>query len=282
MKNILHITVVLAFTGILLQSFSESQNAKRKVDGTEPGYTGSPGDGYKNCTVCHGGIDAQVSGWITSNIPAGGYVPGQTYTITATNTEEGGTRFGFSISPQAPDGTLLGEMVVTDTHTTKLVGDGKYITYTRYGIDGVNSKTWTFDWIAPADSLNIHEVVFYGAFNSNFDGHKDGDKTWLSTLKVFSEKWTGLPQSHKQARDIRMYPNPANDMLAISLPAPGNGPVSVQLYSSNGRLIKTLYEAQGHSPSLLELDVREFDAGIYLLKVQTGSESSSKKLVLTR
>lgn len=282
MKHLLHITVVLAFAGILLQSFSETENAKRKVDGTEPGYTGSPGDGFKNCTVCHGGIDAPAFGWITSNIPASGYVPGQTYTITATNTEEGATRFGFSISPQAIDGTMLGEMIVTDTHTTKLVGDGKYITYTRYGIDGVDSKTWTFDWKAPADSLNVHEVVFYGAFNSNFDGHKDGDKTWLSTLKVYSEKWTGLPNSLRKDHGINVYPNPANGILALSLPASVKGPVCVKLYSSGGKYLKTLYEVTGHSPSLLELDVQDFEAGMYLLQVQAGSETISKKLVLTR
>ncbi len=84
--------VLLAFTGVIaLESFV--LRVARK-DGTDPGYTGSPGDSLKNCTACHGGIAFPVDGWITSNIPSSGYVPGTTYTITAKNREFGATRFG--------------------------------------------------------------------------------------------------------------------------------------------------------------------------------------------
>jgi hypothetical protein len=57
-------------TNVVLQSFDTK--SLRKVDGTEPGYTGSPGDSLKNCTVCHGGTAETIEGWITSNIPTTG------------------------------------------------------------------------------------------------------------------------------------------------------------------------------------------------------------------
>lgn len=54
-------------------------------------YTGSPGDGH-SCAQCHGS-SSTVSGWITSTIPASGYVPGTTYQITATNSISGSGKY---------------------------------------------------------------------------------------------------------------------------------------------------------------------------------------------
>ncbi|MES1181695.1 MAG: hypothetical protein ABUL44_02775, partial [Flavobacterium sp.] len=69
--------------------------------GAIPGVAGDPAGGDQNCTSCHAGPAATLqTGWISSNIPAAGYVPFTTYTITATATRPGHTRFGFEISPQ--------------------------------------------------------------------------------------------------------------------------------------------------------------------------------------
>jgi hypothetical protein len=60
-----------------------TQSLIMKKDGAAPGYTGSPGDSLKNCTACHGGTAIKINNWITSDIPADGYVPGKTYIIRA-------------------------------------------------------------------------------------------------------------------------------------------------------------------------------------------------------
>lgn len=259
MKNIIF-SFLIAVTGfITLQSFGTIGFGKK--DGTDPGYTGSPGDTLKNCTVCHGGTAIDVNNWIVSDIPSTGFIPGERYTITATNTEVGATRFGFSISPQAFDGKLLGTMVITDTTTTKLVGGEKYITYKAAGVDGIDSRTWTFDWIAP-DSVN--EVIFYGAFNSNYEGHKEGDKTYLSKLRVYKNGFTGIAES-VQSLDVQVYPTPAINSVHIKLN--NYSTASVKIFGLNGQVVEDFGTHHFALQNEKTLDVSEIKNGIYFIRV---------------
>src|SRR3954471_2995515 len=78
--------------------------------GAPAGCSGAPSD-MTTCKQggCHSGNPITiVSGWITSAIPAAGYTPGQTYTITATASYAGLSKFGFEISPQDAQGNVLG------------------------------------------------------------------------------------------------------------------------------------------------------------------------------
>ncbi|MFY8022393.1 MAG: choice-of-anchor V domain-containing protein [Bacteroidia bacterium] len=274
MKQIILKSLLLIPIVLLIQSFGPTALGKR--DGTEPGYTGSPGDSLKNCTVCHGGIATNIDGWITSTIPSSGFEANTKYTITATNTEVGGTRFGFSISPQSITGELLGTLVISDTVTTKLVGNNKYVTYRAAGVDGVNSKTWTFDWIAP-DSVN--EVVFYGAFNSNFEGHKDGDKTYLSQLRVFKKGFTSLKE-HKSIREVQVFPNPIKDQAQLSFYNKENAELTISLIGLDGRHHKELFKenvSAGHQSIQLDLNER---TGIYFLKMTNSTSTAYHKIFI--
>lgn len=274
MKKIIIRSLLILPVVILIQSFGPTILGKR--DGTEPGFTGSPGDSLKNCTVCHGGKATNVEGWITSTIPSTGFLPNAKYTITAKNTEVGGTRFGFSISPQSITGKLLGTLIISDTTTTKLVGDNKYVTYRAAGVDGVDSKTWTFDWIAP-DSVN--EVVFYGAFNSNFEGHKDGDNTYLSELKVFKTGFTGVKEN-SVISGVSIFPNPLNNEAQLSFINKLNGNVEVSLYGLDGKFYGQLFNQQlaaGHQTILLETNTK---AGIYFLKITNSNSSIYHKILI--
>lgn len=276
MKKIILSTLALLAITIVFQNFSSIRMGKQR-EGSEPGHTGSPGDGFVSCVKCHGGSHVTVDGWITSTIPASGYVPGEIYTIRAVNTTIGHTRFGFQVSPQNISGTLLGRIIVTDTVRTKLVGDGKYITYRAASVVGVDSMVWTFDWVAPADSVN--EVVFYGAFNSNHDGHKGGDVTQLSQLKVFKQGFTGIAKN--KLMQLQVYPNPANAFINISFNNTANQMVSVELYNLNGQLISEL-----HNNTLfaglqeLALPLKKVTKGIYLLKLTAGNATEMQKIVV--
>lgn len=270
MKNYIYTGLAAVAALITLQSFDTVKLGKR--DGTEPGYTGSPGDSLKNCTVCHGGKASNIDGWITSNIPTTGYVPGQRYSLKATNTEFGGTRFGFLISPQALNGDLLGTLVITDTTTTKLVGNDKYVTYKAAGTEGVDSFSWVFDWVAPADSVN--EVIFYGAFNSNFEGHKEGDETTLSQLKVFKQGFTGVKE--QTTKTIAVYPNPAQNHLHLQT-AHNLTPLAISVVSLDGKEVIQLTK-----PIDNNLNIEALPAGVYFVKtMQADGNTYTGKFVKT-
>ncbi|MFH0893112.1 MAG: Reeler domain-containing protein [Bacteroidota bacterium] len=133
------------------------------TDGTPAGYTGSPSD-KNDCSVgCHKAKPELKDSLIVINATGNEYEPGKTYTLTATLTgKPEAKKFGFQISPQGPTGKLAGKMVVTNVEETKLVGNGKYLNQIAKGVNGNGSKTWSFDWIAPAAGSG--NVTFYGSF----------------------------------------------------------------------------------------------------------------------
>ena len=131
-------------------------------NGAPAAKTGSHGDGA-NCTECHGGTATTTAGLITSNIPANGYIPGQTYQITATNNLTGSGKYGFEVSPQNATGTQLGTLLAGAG--SQLVGGTKYVTHINAN---TTTHAWTFGWVAPAAGTG--PVTFYGAFAKNNPG----------------------------------------------------------------------------------------------------------------
>lgn len=187
-RKIVALSLVITLISIFIGSIYN--NGHSNSSGAPNGFTGSPGDAGNTCAVsgCHSGITVGIkSNVFTSNIPSDGYVPGTTYTITATvRSSPSRNTFGFQISPQTNSGTLVGTMISTSAGT-KLTGAGKYLTHNSDGITGTNGvKSWSFNWVAPVAGTG--NVTFYGAFNhANGNGGTSGDSIFKSTY-IVSEK----------------------------------------------------------------------------------------------
>lgn len=276
MKKIIYLALAMIAGVMMLESFGEIKLGKR--DGTEPGHTGSPGDTLKNCTICHGGLAYQIDGWITSDVPETGYVPGTTYTVTATNTEHGATRFGFQVSPQAIDGTLLGTLLITDTTTTQLVGNKKYVTYRAAGVDGIDSRSWSFDWTAPAKGTG--EVVFYGAFNSN-PGHKSEDYTYLSKLTLKENSNTGLSSIGGSVHIVTLYPNPVSNSATLYLDLKRPAYVKADLFDMNGKLIAPIINGVFNGAVHKNINTASLAPGNYFVRLTAGNKTVTEKLIIS-
>jgi hypothetical protein len=270
--------ITLLFIAIMAIITLESFEAGKRRDGTDPGHTGSPGDSLKTCIVCHGGVNEFQAGWITSNIPESGFEPGKTYTITATNTNPGYNIFGFQVSPQAKDGKLLGEIILTNTNETKLVGDNKYITYTVFGVDGQNSKSWSFDWKAPDETVN--EVTFYGAFNSNMDGHKFSDKTTTTNLRVFRKGFTSIKEIKANISNWIAYKPFGSNQIHLNGHSNDNGLMEVTLYNLQGQKTWSKSFLVQTGKNNISEEIAELQAGIYVLNFNLNGSNLTKKVYL--
>ena len=95
----------LTLIAIILLIAGEVHNLISSPDGAPSGYAYDKASNYRSCATsgCHSGTaviaDTSIAK-ITSNIPSTGYVPGQTYTFTATVNKPGYVRYGFQASPQ--------------------------------------------------------------------------------------------------------------------------------------------------------------------------------------
>ncbi|MCX6270801.1 MAG: T9SS type A sorting domain-containing protein [Bacteroidetes bacterium] len=233
------------------------------TSGAPSGYSGSPFDG-KSCTYCHSGTATTVTGWISSNIPASGYVPGTTYQITASNGLTGSGKLGFEVSPQNAAGTLLGTLAAGTG--SKLVGSGKYITQMSATS---STSSWTFSWTAPVAGTG--NVTFYGAFARNKPGPVS-----VTTYTV-SESTTGIDGANTSTAGLLVYPNPAREVIHIQLPDAASGGVSVHLFNMAGQQMQVTSQLSSNN---MVLETSSLPKGMYLLYVVSGDSKVTKKIVV--
>lgn len=181
MKKVLFSIVIIISALVAFTNSNEDAHGNRS--GAPSGKTGSPGDN-SSCNSCHSGnpVSGSANASITSTIPSTGYVPGQTYTVTATVSGTNG-RFGFEISPQNTSGTKIGTNVITDATNTQSISSGKYVTHKSAGTTGTGSRVWTFNWTAPAAGTGA--FTFYGSLMAANNNNSDnGDTYYLEQLAV--------------------------------------------------------------------------------------------------
>jgi hypothetical protein len=173
----------ITFIAIILFTLGLTHSIISSPDGAPSGYAYDKASNYRSCATsgCHSGTavftDTSIAK-ITSNIPSTGYVPGQTYTFTATVNKPGYVRYGFQASPQDSVGNYKGTMIVTNTTKTKITGT-KYITHTQ---SGNSQSSWSWNWIAPA--LGSGQVKMSGALMAaNNNAATSGDSVYkVSTI----------------------------------------------------------------------------------------------------
>lgn len=110
----------------------------------------------------------------------------------------------------------------------------------------------------------------------------DGSVTWLGSVKL---------EALASARDAILsqnYPNPFNPHTAVSFFLPATSRVTVSVYDSSGRLIKTLVDdVRTTGVHRCEWDGRntagdDVASGVYFYRLNAGKISKTKKMTLVR
>ena len=253
MKKIIIIIPITIAVAILFYPNTSTSNGS----GSPGGKTNSPLDG-QNCTGCHSGnIEPNTGnnmGSLTTNIPATGYVIGDTYTITLNGV--GGSlinKYGFELTAENLIGKS-GSFLITD-NTTKLVNNNNAVTHKTSGTSGNNTKSWSMDWTPTANSTN--STTFYAALMlSNGNNNTSGDDVYALSLTVLEDQTTSLFEIQKEYFIFN------NIEKTIKSDEPFN------LYDLNGKIVLQTKNNITH--------ISDFKAGIYILK----TANKTQKLII--
>ena len=246
-----HVILILSLVVILITSIFMIYPS-----GSPGGYTGSPADGH-NCQSCHGGTTTMVQNWISSDIPAQGYTPGNTYQISVTGTGSGNK--GFELTAENSANNKVG---------TFAAGSGSKLTNSNHAVThttdvSANPHTWTFSWTAP--QAGTGDVTFYAAVVVNKPNIN------LTSLQVSENTSSGVQILN--AEDIVIKPNPAKDL--IKLKSENLIGKMINIYSVSGELIyKTIL-----TDKRTTLDISSLKKGVYLIKIGVGNNSVTKKFI---
>jgi len=246
-KHLLIIPITIALA-IFFYPITSNSNST----GSPGGYTSAPGE--DNCTECHAGVVNSGPGTVnlTSNIPSGGYTPGDTYSITATVSQTAIDKFGFEAV------AFHGDFLNINSSEMQSIGLDR-ITHTSGGtIGGTNGKSWAFDWVTPIG--NPGTITLYAAFvAANNNSGNGGDYVYTTSLTVNEEIINSI--NNISAKNQIIF----NSITKI-LESEDNSGLSV--YNSEGKLI--LSSNKKHT------NLSHLSKGTYIIQ----SENNTKKIIL--
>lgn len=226
------------------------------------GRTGSPSDG-NSCIGCHGGSALlNLAGVIESDIPAEGYVPGETYNLTIASgaSRNNAQRYGFQLSPQDNQGNTVGTLI--QVSGTSVSNDGKYISHN--GAQSEASPSWTFQWTAP-DAGTGSFTFYLSVVAADGNGSTSGDEVILSDLEVSEAQSTSTGKIVFQQPKVF-----ANDQI-LSIQHPNLEQINI--YDINGKLAYS-----SSSPSAVT-DISTFESGMYIVTIKAEGKWFREKII---
>jgi hypothetical protein len=118
-----------------------------------------------------------------------------------------------------------------------------------------NQNYWSLDYI---ESMKTARFVTYGRGAWDFRV-----QTPLSTPQVITNP-------------IRVFPNPANDVVSIQSDS-YKVETNFTLYDTSGKLIKAGKVQQGTT----QIPIRDVNSGVYFIVLQNGSKKKMEKLIIS-
>jgi hypothetical protein len=159
----------------------------------------------------------------------------------------------------------------------------------------INIRTSQYTGTSPG-SVNFHGVTDYLAFTwplnydlsytnttlkqGGTDGKPVGSLQWWSNIVDVKNKKTTVPNVFVLEQN---FPNPFNPTTKISYSVPKSGFVSIKIYNMLGQEVATLVSGQIQPGNYVAtFDGRKFASGVYIYRLEAGSTSITKKLVLLK
>jgi hypothetical protein len=189
-------------------------------------------------------------------------------------------RYGFQMVALDASNNQAGTFAATNAATTKRVTSVGTGTREYMGHLNANAtKNWTFRWTSPATTTG--NVTFYYAFvTADNNNQSSGDVVYKGSVTISPESASAIEPIDTKLSNLSIMPNPVNNQFAVSFDLLETNKVSAQLYSIDGRLVQELMNEQLPAGNCSKsFDANELNAGIYLVKLNIGQSSVTKKIV---
>jgi hypothetical protein len=243
--------------------------------------TGSPSEG--TCGGCHsgGGGITQVSFSGSPAFIGNQFIPGQTYTVTVTVTNNSFSKFGFDAEILNPSNTNAGNISTALTGVQIVNTARKNVTHTS-AKSGTGSAAFQFVWVAPTSGT----ATIYAAGNAiDGTGGTGGDKPGNSSFVLTANTGAGINEATQSGiSGLNVFPNPVRSEFRISYNLLTEAPVRAALYDIMGKEISELnYENQSAGAHTLSAHLPEgLPKGAYFVRLSIEGKQVAQRLIITQ
>jgi YHYH protein/Secretion system C-terminal sorting domain len=126
-----------------------------------------------------------------------------------------------------------------------------------------------------------HNSTYPYLVGPTYYGNKTGAK--VTTVTETTTTYTaplGISDNQLKNSEIKIFPNPASDLIAIQIDGLVENNLKIELYDVLGKYIKSTQINAGQS--IAYFDVQDVYNGTYFIKVSNGKESVSKSIIIKK
>lgn len=239
-------------------------------------------------TPINGDLNLKIGvGNPTSNLDGFVYTPGTQYSIGLSLVQAVTALhpfYGFQIVALDANNKQAGIMAtLANSLNTKIVTDTGATPrqYMGHKAAGTN-RTWSFKWTSPGTCVG--PITFYYAYNkcaSDSSHPTVPSGTIYAGTATITCNGVGIEDISSKVNDLNIFPNPVSNRFGLYFTLKENSSVNAQLYSLNGELLKQLINEKINEGTVnRQFDVNNLSAGIYLLKLNVGEASVTRKIVI--
>jgi hypothetical protein len=129
------------------------------------------------------------------------------------------------------------------------------------------------------DSLDCSYTTANPAFVGS-DGFPVGSLMWMSKVTGIKKMNNNLPNSFSLSQN---YPNPFNPTTMIQYSIPKSGSVTLKVFNMLGQEVATLVNQQQQAGNYsINFNASRLASGVYMYRIQSGSFTSTKKMMLVK
>jgi hypothetical protein len=135
--------------------------------------------------------------------------------------------------------------------------------------------------VTPGLSVNTSTYPYYFVTATDFSGN-EGKPASLKNASGVGDTPTSYVLS------VTNYPNPFNPRTTVKYTVPEHARVSVRVFDASGALVTTLFEGESAAGAYsVEWDGRDargvaISSGVYFARIEQGTESRTKKMVMLK
>ncbi len=82
--------------------------------------------------------------------------------------------------------------------------------------------------------------------------------------------------------EFLLFPNPASDAITLDIPVTAETPTQISIFDLSGKLVKTASADLTKGNTITKVNTSELSAGMYVIRVQNGNYTSTRKFVINR
>ena len=125
-----------------------------------------------------------------------------------------------------------------------------------------------------------HNSAYPYLIGPTYYGNKTAGTTPSVTETTTTYSTLGIVENNLDQLEIKVFPNPASDLIAIQIGSIVERNLDITLYDITGKLIKSTAVNAGQS--IAYFDIQDIYNGSYFIKISDGKNNSTKSIIINR